>query len=112
MKFIFKVSIYTLLLINMTYASDHTLAESSPPDSGQELQDVNNKIQAQLKALQTQQQQQIATLNSQLQTQLKQMQTDLQTQIKTVNSQTQTQMKEMQTTLQQQIAQVQQQIKH
>jgi TolA-binding protein len=112
MKFVFRVIFCTSLLINMTYATDRSLAESTPPDSGQEIQDVNNKIQAQLKALQAQQQDQIATLNTQVQTQLKEMQAELQKQIQTVNSQTQTQMKEIQTTLQHQIAQVQQQIKH
>lgn len=112
MKLIFKVIFYTLLLSNMTYAADMTSAEASPPDSGQEILDLNTKIQNQLKALQAQQQEQVATLNTQLQTQLKQMQTDLQTQIQTVNTQTQTQMKQIQSTLQEQIAQVQKEIKH
>ena len=99
MNYLCKVIFSSLLLSNMVYAADTTVAQ------------LNTQIQAQLKTLQEQQQQQITTLNSQLQTQLQKLQTDLQTQIQTVNGQTQTQMKQMQTTLQQQIAQVQQDIK-
>ena len=111
MRYIIQFIFCACLLVNIGHAADLSLVEASPPDVGQEIEQLNNKLQGQLKTMQAQQQQQMSTLNSQVQTQLKKMQTELQNQIQTVNSQTQAQMKEIQKTLQDQIAQVQKQIK-
>ncbi len=57
---------------------------------------LNAQIQAQIKALQDQQQQQLADLNSKIQAQLQKVQSDLQNEIQTANTQVQNELKQMQ----------------
>jgi TolA-binding protein len=58
---------------------------------------LNAQIQAQIKNLQEQQQQQLATLNSQLQAQIQKVQSDLEKEIQLSNNQVQGQLKQLQT---------------
>lgn len=57
---------------------------------------LNAQIQAQIKAMQDQQQQQLDELNTKIQAQIQKMQADLQSQAQTANNQIQGQLKQMQ----------------
>lgn len=87
MKFIANIMIGAIACTSIAYADDFTPGEVK----------LNSQIQAQLKTMQEQQQQQLAALNAQLQAQIQKVQTELQQQIQTANTQIQDQLKQMQT---------------
>jgi|GEM_PF-4618228 len=106
------ISLSVLVLINFckpAFAADPVQLTGSP---GEQMQQLNNQIQEQMKKNQATQSQQLEALNSQVQAQLKQIQSQLQDQIQKVNTQTQDQMKQMQATLQQQIKDVQEEARN
>jgi DNA anti-recombination protein RmuC len=76
----------------------------------QQMQQLNNQLQKQMKEAQDLNQQQLDKLNAQVQNQIKQLQEQLQTQIQTVNSQTQSQIAKVQAALQQQIKTVHEEV--
>jgi Skp family chaperone for outer membrane proteins len=57
---------------------------------------LNNQIQAQIKNLQAQQQQQLTALNTKLQAQIQKVQSDLEKEMQIANTQTQNQLKQLQ----------------
>jgi uncharacterized protein YlxW (UPF0749 family) len=87
MKFVLSMIFCTLTCSSLAFADDgFTPGEVK----------LNAQIQAQIKSLQDQQQQQLATLNSQLQAQIQKVHDDLEREIQTANSQTQDQLKQLQ----------------
>jgi hypothetical protein len=88
MKLIAKIMFCTLTCSTLVYADDSGFTPGEVK--------LNSQIQAQLKTMQAQQQQQIATLNSQLQAQIQKVQNQLENEIQTANAQIQTQLKQIQ----------------
>jgi|GEM_PF-4549526 len=95
-----KIAVTFILL---TGVAQSVFADASATD----VTALNNQIQAQLKQIETQNNQQITAMNTQIQAQIKQMQSDLQAQVGKLSTQTQTQLQQIQKSLQQQIAAVQ-----
>lgn len=88
MKFVLSIIFGSLIYSSLACADDSGFTPGEVK--------LNAQIQAQIKSLQEQQQQQLATLNSQLQAQIQKVQSDLEKEIQTANSQTQQQLKALQ----------------
>jgi DNA anti-recombination protein RmuC len=100
-----------LVLLLNGLPSVYAASPAKPVDTAnQQIVQLNTQIQAQLKQMNTQQQQQIDKLNAQLQAQIKQVQSTLQDLIQKSNTQTQTQIKQVQANLENEMKQLKAQV--
>jgi DNA anti-recombination protein RmuC len=101
MKKIIQISACLMLIVSGVSVTYAEITGST------DLVQLNTQLQAQMKQLQTDLQQQILTLNTQMQNQIKQMQATLQDQIQKLNTQLEGEIGQLKTGLQTQINQIQ-----
>lgn len=93
------------LLLSMILVAHMPILAAATTASADVVQ-LNTEIQAQLKQMQAQYEQQMLTLNTQIQNQIKQLQADQQAALKSLNTQLQAQIQQVEKTLQANIQQL------